>query len=68
MSAASDAFDRWIRSGFIEMNTALEHLYAALPDPAAVTGTGDVIKVALRDEGQAHVAALWAGSNTGDGF
>jgi hypothetical protein len=68
MSEASDAFDRWIRSGFVEMNTALEGLYAGRDDPADVGGTGAAIKAALRDEGQAHVAALWAEGNTGDGF
>jgi hypothetical protein len=68
MSATSDAFDRWIRSRFVELNTELESLYAALPDPADVAGTGEAIKAVLRDEGQAHVAALWVEGNTGDGF
>ena len=68
MSEASDAFDRWIRSGFVEMNTALEGLYAGRDDPADVSGTGSAIKAALRDQGQGHVAALWAEGNTGDGF
>lgn len=68
MSAAALAFDRWIRSAFVEMNTALEDLYFAQEDRANVVGVGDAIKAAIRDEGQVHVVALWQEGNTGDGF
>lgn len=68
MSAAAIAFDRWIRSAFVEMNTALEALYFAQGDRANVVGIGDAIKAAIRDEGQTHVVALWQEGNTGDGF
>lgn len=68
MSAAAIAFDRWIRGAFVEMNTALEDLYFAQDDRSNVTGVGDAIKAAIRDEGQVHVVALWQEGNTGDGF
>jgi len=68
MSAASDAFDRWIRGAFVEMNTELETLYFAQEDRANVLGVGDRVKAAIRDEGHVHVVALWQEGNTGDGF
>lgn len=68
MSAATEAFDRWIRSDFVAMNTALENLYFAEIDRAAVEGVGDYIKAELRDAGQAHVEALAREGNTGAGF
>ena len=68
MSAASDAFDRWIRGAFVEMNTELETLYFAQEDRANVLGVGDGVKAAIRDEGHVHVVALWQEGNTGDGF
>jgi Domain of unknown function (DUF1864) len=68
MSTNLAAFDHWVRSAFVEMNTELENLYFAQSDRAQVIGVGDAIKHALRDEGQVHVAALLAEGNTGDGF
>lgn len=68
MSRTADAFDRWIRTAFVEMNTELENLYFARDDRADLRGVGDGIKAALRDEGQAHVGALLAEGNTGEGF
>ncbi len=68
MSDASAAFDGWIRSSFVTLNTQLEDLYFSQGDRAAVEGAGDDLKAALRDEGHVHVAALWAEGNTGDGF
>ena len=68
MSKVSGAFDGWIRSRFTELNTDLENLYFAAADRADVDGVGDALKAMLRDEGQAHVAALWQEGNTGDGF
>lgn len=68
MSNRADAFDRWIRSAFVEMNTALEELYFARPDRADVEGIGDGIKRQLRDEGHVHVVGLWREGNTGEGF
>ncbi len=68
MSAQADAFEYWIRSAFVEMNTALEELYFALPDRARIEGVGDAIKADLRDEGHAHVVRLRDEGNTGEGF
>lgn len=68
VSRAVQAFDRWIRTAFVEMNTALEEAYFAQDDRARVIGVGDAIKAQLHDEGRAHVATLLAEGNTGDGF
>lgn len=68
MSRRAEAFDHWIRTSFVEMNTELENLYFAQEDRAQVIGVGDPIKAALRDEGHVHVAALLAEGNTGEGF
>ena len=68
MSANALAFDGWIRSAFVEMNTELEQLYFAREDRANVEGVGHSIKAALRDEGHAYVVKLLAEGNTGDGF
>jgi hypothetical protein len=68
ISAHAHAFDHWIRSSFVEMNTELEELYFAREDRADVTGVGDSIKRQLCDEGRAHVVALLEEGNTGDGF
>jgi len=64
----ADAFDHWIRSSFVELNTQLENLYFAQQDRAQVEGCGDALKATLRDEGHVHVVALLAEGNTGDGF
>lgn len=68
ISAHAHAFDQWIRTAFVEMNTELETLYFAREDRADVSGVGDPIKRQLCDEGRAHVVALLAEGNTGDGF
>jgi hypothetical protein len=68
MGSVAKAFDRWIRGGFVEMNSALETLYFEQADRGQVEGVGDWIKQELRDEGHAHVVALWREGNTGDGF
>jgi len=68
MTSHSEAFDHWIRSSFVEINTALENLYFAQGDRSDVTRTGDVLKQRLRDEGHVHVVALLAEGDTGDGF
>ena len=64
----AEAFEHWIRTSFVEMNTELEELYFAQPNRALVIGSGDSIKTVLRDEGRIFVAALLAEGNTGDGF
>src|SRR5579862_8526482 len=68
MITRAEAFDRWIRTSFVELNTELENLYFAQPDRAAVIGVGNALKATLRDEGNVHVEALLAEGNTGDGF
>jgi Monodechloroaminopyrrolnitrin synthase PrnB len=68
MSEKVHAFDRWIRSAFVELNTDLENLYFRQEDRAQVAGVGDALKATLRDEGHVHVVALLAEGNTGDGF
>src|SRR5579859_799281 len=68
MSRRAEAFEGWIRTSFVQMNTELENLYFARPDRAQVIGCGDSIKASLRDEGHAHVVALRAEGNTGEGF
>jgi len=62
------AFDHWIRTSFVQMNTELENLYFAQEDRARVAGCGESIKALLRDEGHVHVVELLAEGNTGDGF
>ena len=68
MSNNAEAFEHWIRTSFVQMNTQLEELYFAQEDRSRVMGVGDSIKQALRDEGHAYVAALRAEGNTGEGF
>jgi hypothetical protein len=68
MSDRARAFDRWIRTAFVAMNTELEELYFAQDDRSNVAGVGDPIKARLRDEGHAYVVDLWREGNTGEGF
>lgn len=68
MSSRADRFSAWIRGPFVEMNTALEELYFALPDRLNVESVGGDIKGQMRDEGRAFVVGLLEEGNTGDGF
>jgi hypothetical protein len=68
MSIRAQAFDRWIRTAFVAMNTELENLYFVQEDRGNVEGIGDAVKAALRDEGHGHVVELWREGNTGEGF
>ena len=68
MTANVEAFDAWIRSSFVELNTALEELYFAQEDRANVAGVGDEIKTQIRDEGRDFVKALMIEGNTDEGF
>ena len=68
MSTRAAAFDQWIRTGFVEMNTELEELYFAQADRSNVAGVGDAIKERLRDEGRAYIVDLLREGNTGEGF
>ncbi|MGH8294033.1 MAG: monodechloroaminopyrrolnitrin synthase PrnB family protein [Steroidobacteraceae bacterium] len=68
MSNNAEAFEHWIRTSFVQMNTELEELYFSREDRSRIVGVGDGIKHALRDEGHAFVSALRAEGNTGEGF
>jgi Domain of unknown function (DUF1864) len=68
MSIRALAFDHWVRTSFVEINTELEELYFARENRADVAGIGDSLKALLRDEGHVHVVALLAEGNTGEGL
>jgi hypothetical protein len=68
MTSHSIAFDRWIRSGFVQMNTDLEEAYFAQADKSAVESTGSEIKDSLVEEGRTFVTALLSEGNTDEGF
>jgi hypothetical protein len=68
MSNNAEAFEHWIRTSFVQMNTELEELYFAQDDRSRVIGVGEGIKQALLDEGHSYVSALRAEGNTGEGF
>jgi hypothetical protein len=68
MRNKAQAFDHWIRTSFVAMNTELENLYFAQRDRSQVIGVGDSLKERLRDEGRTHIVGLLAEGNTGDGF
>ncbi|MFT6285320.1 MAG: hypothetical protein ACJA09_000054 [Alcanivorax sp.] len=68
MTPHFDAFDRWIRTGFKQMNTELEELYFAQDDRDLVAGVGDDIKEALTEEGRQFICQLLAEGNTDEGF
>jgi len=67
-TANVNAFDEWIRTRFIELNTQLEELYFAQPNPAAVEDTGAAIKEQLVSEGRTFIAQLLREGNTDEGF
>jgi monodechloroaminopyrrolnitrin synthase PrnB-like protein len=68
VSTRAEAFDRWIRGPFVELNTELEEQYFRQADRAQVEGIGDSLKATLRDEGHVHIVGLLKEGNTGDGF
>ncbi len=68
MSRNVEAFDAWIRSTFVELNTALEDLYFEREDRADVQGVGGELKQQILDEGRTFVRALAEEGNTDEGF
>jgi len=68
MSRNVEAFDAWIRSTFVELNTALEDAYFAQDERANVEGVGDDVKAQILEEGRAFVRALADEGNTDEGF
>ena len=68
MSRNAEKFDAWIRSSFVEMNTALEETYFRQENRDAVEGVGDDIKRKILEEGRALVIPLVEEGNTDEGF
>jgi monodechloroaminopyrrolnitrin synthase PrnB-like protein len=68
MTAKTSAFDQWIRSSFVELNTELEEIYFAQADKAAVDSVGTTIKTKLVDAGRDHIISLLQEGNTDEGF
>lgn len=62
------AFDRWIRSAFVEMNTQLEEIYWAQENKADVQAGGAATKKALLEQGRGYIVDLLAEGNTDEGF
>ena len=58
MTENTQAFDGWIRSSFIQMNTDLEETYFAQSDRSAVESVGMETKEALVDEGRSYIETL----------
>jgi hypothetical protein len=68
VSSNVEAFDAWIRSTFVELNTTLENLYFVQENRATVDGVGDELKRQILDEGRTFVRALAEEGNTDEGF
>jgi hypothetical protein len=68
MTVNTDSFDRWIRGEFVEMNTALEEIYFAQSDRAAVENVGESIKKPLVEGGRSFILQLLKEGNTDEGF
>ena len=68
MSTNVQAFDTWIRTTFVELNTELEDLYFAREDRTNVEGVGEDLKRRILEEGRALVRALADEGNTDEGF
>lgn len=68
MSKASEQLDQWIRSTFVELNTALEETYFEQDDPAQVEGSGEDIKAELLNQGRELIEPLVDEGNTDQRF
>lgn len=64
----TEAFDDWIRTRFVELNSNLEALYYLQQDRANVVGVGDDLKQQLESEGRELIKALLDEGNTDEGF
>ena len=62
------AFDDWIRSRFVDLNTELEDLYAERDNRSDVAGVGDDLKSQLLEEGRELLIPLIEEGNTDEGF
>ncbi len=68
MTARTEAFDRWIRTDFVALNTQLEELYFDRENPEEVEGVGDDLKGQLEEDGKALISELLREGNTDEGF
>ena len=68
MTVNAKKFDAWMRSRFIEINSALETLYWQQDDKANVQGIGSELKKQLEAEGNALIIDLVKEGNTDEGF
>ncbi|WP_299802754.1 monodechloroaminopyrrolnitrin synthase PrnB family protein [uncultured Shewanella sp.] len=68
MTRNTQAFDHWIRTRFVELNSKLESLYAQQADRANVEGVGEHLKTQLESEGRELIASLLVEGNTDEGF
>ena len=64
----TEAFDEWIRSRFVELNSQLEQLYYQQTDRANVQDIGTELKQTLESEGRELIKALLDEGNTDEGF
>ncbi|MGL4447994.1 MAG: PrnB family protein [Shewanella sp.] len=62
------AFDSWIRTRFVELNSELERRYYQQADRANVLEVGDEVKHALLSEGRTLIKTLLDEGNTDEGF
>ncbi|MGL5361204.1 MAG: PrnB family protein [Shewanella sp.] len=62
------AFDSWIRTRFVELNSELERRYYQQTERANVLEVGDELKHALLSEGRALIKTLLDEGNTDEGF
>ncbi len=68
MSHHAHAFDQWIRTRFVELNTRLERLYQQNHVLDDVENCGREIKQTLQAEGLVFIRELLAEGNTDEGF
>ena len=68
LTPKTQAFDTWIRSGFVQLNDELETQYFQQEDKSNVHGIGEDIKEALEREGRDLIKELLAEGNTDQGF
>jgi hypothetical protein len=68
MTHNTRTFDHWIRTRFVELNSALEELYMAQEDRANVESVGEELKQQLESEGREIISTLLLEGNTDEGF
>lgn len=64
----TQAFDEWIRTRFVDLNSGLEQLYYQQTDRANVLNIGDEVKQRLECEGRELIKTLLDEGNTDEGF